>query len=71
MASDTKSTLILMPSYPVLNVIITSYIFILVAHEVNQITKKLSKFAISTDYRYLIRNICMVFGIFLGLNQFF
>ena len=60
-----------MPSYPVLNVVITGIIYIFVAHETNMITKKLSKFAIPSDNRTLIRNICIFIAILFCLNHFF
>ena len=41
LVSDSNGVLVLLPSYPVLNVIITSYIFICIAHELHEITMHL------------------------------
>ena len=38
LVSDSNGVLVLLPRYPVLNVIVTSYIFICIAHELRNVT---------------------------------
>ncbi|RWS30776.1 hypothetical protein B4U80_10615 [Leptotrombidium deliense] len=57
LSADTYGVLVLVPSYPVLNVIVTSFIFVCIAHEINLITKVLTKYAIPSDWRYMTRNL--------------
>ncbi|XP_054167954.1 N-acetylneuraminate 9-O-acetyltransferase-like [Oppia nitens] len=64
LAADTHGILVLVPSYPVLNVVITSFIFICIAHEIHKVTQKMVKYAIPSDWRYTTRNI-IIFLLFL------
>lgn len=56
LAADTHGVLVLIPSYPVLNLIVTSFIFLCVAHEMHYLTRTLAKYAIPNDWKCLIRN---------------
>ena len=42
MAEDGHGMLVLLPDYPVLNMIMTSFIFVCIAHEIHEITSKLA-----------------------------
>ncbi|CAG2106791.1 unnamed protein product [Medioppia subpectinata] len=64
LGADTHGILVLVPSYPVLNVVITSFIFICIAHEIHELTHKMVKYAIPSDWRYTTRNI-IIFLLFL------
>ncbi|XP_013788587.1 N-acetylneuraminate 9-O-acetyltransferase-like isoform X2 [Limulus polyphemus] len=68
LAADTHGVLVLVPSYPVLNVIITSFIFVCIAHEVHHITRILVKYAIPSDWRYLVRNVVIFFLILVPIG---
>jgi len=57
LAADTHGVLVLVPNYPVLNLIVTSFIFLCVAHEMHTLTWTLAKYAIPSDWRYLVRNL--------------
>ncbi|CAE1229952.1 CASD1 [Acanthosepion pharaonis] len=48
LASDTHGILVLVPGYPVLNVVITSYILVCICHEIHCITTGLVKYAVPT-----------------------
>ncbi|OPL21407.1 hypothetical protein AM593_06079, partial [Mytilus galloprovincialis] len=54
LAADTHGVLVLIPSYPVLNVIITSFIFICISHEISKITGALTKHAIPSEWKALL-----------------
>ncbi|XP_076362337.1 N-acetylneuraminate (7)9-O-acetyltransferase isoform X2 [Tachypleus tridentatus] len=68
LAADTHGVLVLVPSYPVLNVIITTFIFVCIAHEVHHITRILVKYAIPNDWRYLVRNVVVFFLILVPIG---
>ncbi|XP_014666297.1 PREDICTED: CAS1 domain-containing protein 1-like isoform X2 [Priapulus caudatus] len=56
LAADTHGVLVLIPSYPVLNVIVTSFVFVCVSHEISKLTVVLSNYAIPGSWKYLVRN---------------
>ncbi|XP_052234383.1 N-acetylneuraminate 9-O-acetyltransferase-like isoform X2 [Dreissena polymorpha] len=64
LAADTHGVLVMIPSYPVLNVILTSFIFICVSHEIFKITTTLTKYAVPSEWKALLRNM-VVFGLIL------
>ncbi|RWS15676.1 hypothetical protein B4U79_09303 [Dinothrombium tinctorium] len=68
LAADTYGVLVLVPSYPVLNVVMTAVIFVCIAHEINQITKTLAKYAISSDWRYMTRNLFIFLMILIPIG---
>ncbi|GFU04031.1 n-acetylneuraminate 9-O-acetyltransferase [Nephila pilipes] len=57
LAADTHGVLVLVPGYPVLNALITSFLFVCVAHEIHVLTNILVRYAVPTDWKYLIRNV--------------
>ena len=57
LSADASGILVLLPRYPVLNMLITSFIFICVAHELNRITKALSPYAVPNNWRSCLRNL--------------
>ncbi|KAG7295882.1 hypothetical protein JYU34_020966 [Plutella xylostella] len=63
LAADTHGVLVLIPSAPVLNLILTSYIFICTAHELNRLTRIILPHAVPDDWRLVLRN----FAIFLAI----
>ncbi|KAK7501363.1 hypothetical protein BaRGS_00007488, partial [Batillaria attramentaria] len=65
LAADTHGVLVLLPSYPVLNVVVTSIILICVAHEVSVITHTLTKYAVPDDWKAMLRNLIVFLAILL------
>ncbi|KAI8425930.1 hypothetical protein MSG28_004930 [Choristoneura fumiferana] len=63
LAADTHGVLVLVPSAPILNLIITSYIFICAAHEIHKLTTIILPYAVPDDWRLVLRN----FAIFLAI----
>ena len=63
LAADTHGVLVLIPSYPVANVLITSFIFLCVSHEIHHITNVLTPVLVPNDSLKAIRNI----GVFVFL----
>ena len=65
LAADTHGVLVLLPSYPVLNVVVTSFILICIAHEVHVITRALAKYAVPDDWKAMLRNVIVFSAILL------
>ncbi|CAN8023545.1 unnamed protein product, partial [Ixodes persulcatus] len=68
LAADTHGVLVLVPGYPVLNVIVTSFIFVCISHEIHLLTGKLVVFAIPADWRYMVRNLSIFFLILIPIG---
>ncbi|XP_037938251.1 N-acetylneuraminate 9-O-acetyltransferase [Teleopsis dalmanni] len=56
LAADRNGVLVLLPGFPTLNMIITSFIFVCASHEVNRITQILSPIAVPNDWKLVLRN---------------
>ncbi|KAK4010994.1 N-acetylneuraminate 9-O-acetyltransferase [Daphnia magna] len=61
LAADTHGVLVLIPNYPVLNVMVTTYILVCVAHEVHTITGQLVPLAVPADWKKTLRNVILFF----------
>lgn len=61
LAADTHGVLVLIPNYPVLNVMVTTYILVCVAHEVHVITGQLVSLAVPADWKKTLRNVILFF----------
>lgn len=61
LAADTHGVLVLVPGYPVLNALITSFIFVCVAHEIHVLTDILVRYAVPPDWKYILRNVAIFF----------
>lgn len=71
LAADTHGVLVLVPGYPVLNLIITSFIFVCASHEVHRLTKVLLPFAVPSDWKLVLRNFILFLAILvpIGIND--
>jgi hypothetical protein len=58
LAADSNGILVLLPRYPVLNMLITTFIFICISHELNSITKLVSQYVVPNNWRTCLRNFC-------------
>lgn len=56
LAADTHGVLVLIPSAPVLNLILTSYIFVCACHEIHRLTAIILPYAVPDDWRLVLRN---------------
>ncbi|KAL4702687.1 hypothetical protein ACJJTC_018310 [Scirpophaga incertulas] len=63
LAADTHGVLVLIPSAPILNLILTSYIFVCTAHELHKLTAVILPYAVPDDWKLVLRN----FAIFLAV----
>eukprot|EP00095_Tigriopus_kingsejongensis_P006689 maker-scaffold25_size650667-snap-gene-1.20 protein:Tk06689 transcript:maker-scaffold25_size650667-snap-gene-1.20-mRNA-1 annotation:"conserved hypothetical protein" len=71
LAADTHGVLVLIPNYPVVNLILTSFIFICAAHEIHVITMTLLPFVVPSDFKLILRNlvIFLILMIPIGIND--
>lgn len=71
LAADTHGVLVLIPSYPVLNVMVTSFIFICASHEVNRLTHLLLPYAVPSDWKLVLRNFMLFLAVLvpIGIND--
>ncbi|XP_075443441.1 N-acetylneuraminate (7)9-O-acetyltransferase isoform X2 [Ascaphus truei] len=67
LAADTKGILVLIPGNPMLNIIISTFIFVCVAHEISHITNDLAQIVIPKDNSALVKRLLCIAGFFFGL----
>ncbi|XP_038598338.1 N-acetylneuraminate 9-O-acetyltransferase [Tachyglossus aculeatus] len=67
LAADTRGVLVLIPGNPVLNVAVSTFIFVCAAHEVSQITNDLARVFIPKDGSALLRRLGWTAGFFSSL----
>lgn len=70
LAADTKGILVLIPGYPMFNVIVSTFIFVCVAHEISQITNDLAQIVVPKDNSTLLKRLLCIAGFFSGLLFF-
>uniref|UniRef100_A0A4W4HBE4 N-acetylneuraminate (7)9-O-acetyltransferase n=1 Tax=Electrophorus electricus TaxID=8005 RepID=A0A4W4HBE4_ELEEL len=66
LAADTRGILVLIPGNPSLNIIVSSFIFVCVAHEISQITNDLAQVAIPKESGALMKRL-LAAALLLGL----
>lgn len=57
LAADTKGILVLIPGTPMLNIIVSTFIFVCVAHEISQITNDLAQIVVPKDNVMLLKRL--------------
>lgn len=63
LAADTKGILVLIPGNPSLNILVSTFIFVCVAHEISLITNDLAQVVIPKDSMALLKRLGAV-GVF-------
>lgn len=64
LAADTKGILVLIPGNPMLNIIVSTFIFVCAAHEISHITNDLAQILVPKDLSALTKRL-------LGITSFF
>ncbi|KAM7121429.1 N-acetylneuraminate (7)9-O-acetyltransferase isoform 3-T3 [Molossus nigricans] len=67
LAADTRGILVLIPGNPMLNIIVSTFIFVCVAHEISQITNDLAQIIIPKDNASLLKRLACIAAFFCGL----
>ncbi|RZF39634.1 hypothetical protein LSTR_LSTR001155 [Laodelphax striatellus] len=68
LAADTHGVLVLLPGHPVLNSLITAFIFVCASHEIHQLTRTLMPFAVPSDWKLVLRNVLVFFLILVPIG---
>ncbi|XP_019618282.1 PREDICTED: CAS1 domain-containing protein 1-like [Branchiostoma belcheri] len=66
LAADTKGILVVIPGYHTLNMLVTSFIFVCVAHEISAVTGTLATTLVPKDFNTVLQRLVM-FALFLCL----
>lgn len=60
LAADRHGVLVLLPGFPTLNIIITSFIFVCISHEIHRLTQVLVSYAVPpNDWKLAVRNLVL------------
>lgn len=70
LAADRHGVLVLLPGFPTLNMIITSFIFVCASHEVHRITQILLPYAVPNDWKLVTRNFILFFIILIPIGRY-
>ncbi|KAH1010703.1 hypothetical protein HUJ05_004957 [Dendroctonus ponderosae] len=71
LAADTHGVLVLIPGFPVLNLIITTFLFVCASHEIHQVTNTLLPYAVPSEWKHVLRNFILFLAILvpIGIND--
>jgi hypothetical protein len=69
LAADRHGVLVLLPGFPTLNIILTSYIFVCIAHELNLLTKQLVVYVVPTNWKLALRNFLLFLVILAPIGR--
>lgn len=70
LAADRHGVLVLIPGFPTLNVIITTFIFICASHEINRITLVLIPYAVPNDWKIVLRNFVIFLLVLIPIGRY-
>ncbi|KAH0560977.1 N-acetylneuraminate 9-O-acetyltransferase [Cotesia glomerata] len=68
LAADTHGVLVLLPRFPVLNLLITSFIFICASHEIHELTLILAPYAVPNDWKLVARNLLIFIAVLIPIG---
>ena len=63
LAADTNGILVLVPTYTIINVAVTTLIFVCAAHELHYTTEKLTNYLVPNNWIGLTRNLLIFCGL--------
>ncbi|CAG0885358.1 unnamed protein product, partial [Darwinula stevensoni] len=68
LAADTYGVLVLLPGFPVANILLTSFLFVCAAHEMHSITNALVPYVVPEDWKYTLRNVLIFILILIPIG---
>ena len=71
LANDTHGILVLLPGHPLLNFLLTTTVFVLIAQDVRDVTVQLQKILVPKDRTALLKIIFIGFIVFVAFSQEF
>lgn len=70
LAADRNGVLVLLPGFPNANIIVTSFVFVCVAHEVHRVTHVLLPWAVPNDWRLALRNLAVFMVVLIPIGRY-
>ncbi|KAH0950153.1 hypothetical protein HN011_002784 [Eciton burchellii] len=68
LAADSHGVLVLLPRFPVLNLLVTSFIFICASHEIHRLTHVLALYAVPNDWKLVTRNLLLFVAVLVPIG---
>ncbi|XP_078042610.1 N-acetylneuraminate (7)9-O-acetyltransferase [Augochlora pura] len=68
LAADSHGVLVLLPRFPVLNLLVTSFIFICASHEIHRLTRILAPYVVPNDWRLVARNLLLFIAVLVPIG---
>ncbi|XP_031826197.1 N-acetylneuraminate (7)9-O-acetyltransferase isoform X2 [Nomia melanderi] len=68
LAADSHGVLVLLPRFPVLNLLVTSFIFICASHEIHRLTQILAPYAVPNDWKLVARNLLLFIAVLVPIG---
>ncbi|XP_033212299.1 N-acetylneuraminate 9-O-acetyltransferase-like, partial [Belonocnema kinseyi] len=68
LAADSHGVLVLLPRFPVLNLLFSSFIFICASHEIHRLTLVLTSYAVPSDWQMVARNLLVFTAILVPIG---
>ncbi|XP_071635989.1 N-acetylneuraminate (7)9-O-acetyltransferase isoform X3 [Temnothorax longispinosus] len=68
LAADSHGVLVLLPRFPVLNLLVTSFIFICASHEIHRLTRVLAPYAVPNDWKLVARNLLLFIAVLVPIG---
>lgn len=70
LAADRHGVLVLLPGFPTLNIILTSFIFVCISHEIHRLTQILVSYAVPpNDWRLSVRNLIFFIVVLIPIGR--
>ena len=69
LAADQNGVLVLLPGFPTLNIILTSFIFVCISHEINRLTSLLVHYIVPNDWKTAMRNFLLFLLILIPIAR--
>lgn len=69
LAADRHGVLVLLPGFPTLNLILTSFIFVCISHEVHRVTLILVSYVVPPDWKLSVRNFILFLVVLLPIGR--
>lgn len=70
LAADRNGVLVLLPGFPNLNILISSFIFVCASHEVHRLTQALLPYVVPADWRIALRNFVIFLVILIPIGKY-
>lgn len=70
LAADRNGVLVLLPGFPNLNILISSFIFVCASHEVHRLTQVLLPYVVPADWKVAIRNFVIFLIVLIPIGKY-